>query len=201
MKIAFKRERALMLAHRQGILRAADVAPLGISASYLSKLSDQGYLQRVGRGLFSVPEPEFTEHRSLVEAAAYAPKAIVCLLSALAFHGIGTQLPYAVWLAIGLKDRPPQVPTAPVEIVRMGPRFLREGVKTYRIEGVPVCVTSPAKTVADCFKYRSRVGMDVALEALREGLRSRRFTSDELYYYAKLDRVWNILRPYAEAIS
>jgi|SRR5579884_565204 len=200
MKMAVKRERTLELAHRQGILRAADVVPLGISASYLSKLSEKGYLQRVGRGLFSAPDPEFTEHRSLVEAAAYAPKAIVCLLSALAFHGIGTQLPHAVWLAIGLKDRPPRVPTAPVEVVRMGLRFLYEGVETYKIEGIPVRITSPAKTIVDCFKYRSRVGMDVALEALREGLRDRRFTSDELYYYAKLDRVWNIVKPYAEAI-
>jgi predicted transcriptional regulator of viral defense system len=201
MRTAIKRQQVLDLARKTGVIRAADVLPMGVTGGYLSDLAKNGYLHRLGRGLFSLPDSPYTEYRSLVEAAAYAPKAVVCLLSALAFHGIGTQLPHAVWLAIGRKDRAPQVPTVAVEIVRMAPRFLEDGVQTHLIEGVSVRITSAVRTVVDCFKYRSRVGSDVAIEALRDGFRNRRFTADELYHYARLERVWNVLKPYAEAVA
>ncbi len=126
---------------------------------------------------------------------------MICLLSALGFHGIGSQLPHEVWIAVGAKARAPVVPQVALRVVRFSAASLRYGVETHRIQGVEVRVTSPAKTIADCFKYRSKVGLDVALEALKEGQRDRRFATDELWRAAEVCRVQTVIRPYLEALA
>ena len=189
------------LAAKQGVFRAADVRPLGISAGYLYDLSQAGHLVHLGRGMFALPDYPFTEHHNLVEAARYAPGAVVCLLSALRFHGLGTQSPHAVWLAIGNKARVPRVPTVDVQPVRMSPATLTEGVETHILEGIQMHIFSAAKTVADCFKFRSTVGLDVAIEALKDGLDRHVFQPSDLYVPAVTNRVWTVARPYLEAFQ
>jgi len=191
-----------LLAHvqRHGIIRARDLDPLGIPRSTLKRLTDRGEIERLGRGLYTVPGAIESEHRSLLEASKRVPSGVVCLLSALQFHEIGTQMPFEVWMAIGNKDRLPRPERLPLRIVRFSEVSLAHGVVSHRIEGVRVRITSPAKTVVDCFKYRHKIGLEVALEALREGWQDRRFSIDELWAAAHLCRVQSVLRPYLEAI-
>jgi len=191
----------LQIASRKGVIRASDVSPLGVSPNYLYDLASQGLLTQVARGLFTMPRYRATEHHGLVEVAAYAPAAVICLLSALQFHGTGTQMPHAVWIAIPHRGRVPHVTTAPIEVVRMNAVSLSAGVQEHVLEGVPVRVFSPAKTVADCFKYRSSVGLDVAIEALKQSLRDGVVTPADLHQYAVIDRVWENMRPYVEALQ
>lgn len=191
----------LSAADTKGVFRASDVASLGVSAQYLNYLARRGDLRRVGRGLFTRPDHSPTEHHSLVAVAAHTPGSVVCLLSALQFHAIGTQMPHAVWLAIRNKARVPHVPTMPVQVVRMSPASLAGGVETHYLEGVPVRIFSAAKTIADCFKFRSTVGLDVALEALKEGLAARKVSPAEIYPFAVIDRVWEVMQPYLEAVQ
>jgi predicted transcriptional regulator of viral defense system len=148
-----------------------------------------------------LPEADVTEHVSLVEASLRVPHAVVCLLSALRFHGVGTQNPHEVWLAIGHKARKPAASQLPLRFVRFSGDALSKGVEIHEIQGVPVPIYSPAKTLADCFKFRNKIGLDVAIEALRDGWRRRRFTMDELWGYARMDRVSNVIRPYLEALE
>lgn len=182
------------------MIRARDLEPLGIPRSTLKRLADRGEIERLGRGLYSLPGAIESEHRTLLEASKRVPHGVVCLLSALQFHEIGTQMPFEVWMAIGTKDRLPQPEGLPLRIVRFSETSLAHGVITHTIEGVRVRITSPAKTVADCFKYRHKIGLEVALEALREGWRDRRFTMDELWAAARVCRIQNVLRPYLEAM-
>jgi predicted transcriptional regulator of viral defense system len=193
--------RVLALARQKGILRPKDLAALGISHNYLYWLATTGRVVRVGRGLYALPESTLGTNQSLIEVASRHPKGVICLLSALAFHGVGTQMPPAVWLALGQMDRAPTEDSTPLIIVRMASKLLEDGVDVHVIDGVPVRVTSLAKTLADCFKFRSKVGSDAAIEALRDALRRQLVSSDELYRFAVTDRVWNVMRPYAEAIS
>ena len=154
----------------------------------------------MGRGICAHSDFSPTEHHGLAVAAAQVPSAVVCLLSALQFHRLTTQAPFEVWLAVGGKARKPASTDSVVRIVRFSDRALTEGVEVHRIEGVPVRVTSIARTVADCFKYRNKIGLDVALEALKEYRRSRRSTND-LVRAARIVRVENVMRPYPEAIA
>jgi predicted transcriptional regulator of viral defense system len=158
-----------------------------------------GQLQQVARGLYAPAGFEATEHHSLAAAAALVPQGVICLLSALQFHGVGTQAPFEVWIAIGTKARKPTITDPPLRIVRFSDRALHEGVEARTIEGVPVRVTTAARTVADCFKYRNKIGLDVALEALREYRRARR-SMDDLARAARVVRVANVMRPYLEAV-
>jgi predicted transcriptional regulator of viral defense system len=155
----------------------------------------------VGRGLYTARSAKVTQHHTLVEAATRVPRGIVCLLSALRFHGITTQNPHEVWLAIGVKTRKPVADWPPLRIVRFSGVALAYGVEKHVIEGVEVRITSRAKTVADCFKYRNKIGLDVALEALREYMRSKRRSVDELVRAAEVCRVSNVLRPYLEGVA
>lgn len=184
-----------------GVLRPRDLVPHGISRTYLSRLCAAGKLRRIARGLYVLPDSEVTEHHSLVEACKRVPKGVVCLLSALRYHELTTQAPFEVWLAIGEKSWRPRVEFPPLRIVRFSQPALEAGVNKYEIEGVAVRVYIPAKTVADCFKYRNKIGLDVAIEALRECLRSRRCTMDDLWQYAKICRVQNVMRPYLESLA
>ena len=183
----------------RGLARTRDLEATGASRLAIRRMLGAGQLRQVARGLYAPAGFEATEHHGLAAAAALVPEGVVCLLSALQFHGLGTQAPHEVWLAIGTKARKPTVTDPPLRIVRFSERALREGVETRTIEGVMVRVTTTARTVADCFKYRNKIGLDVALEALREYRRARR-SIDDLTRAAQVVRVANVMRPYLEAV-
>ena len=186
---------------RQGVFRPRDVEADGFSRTRLERMAQAGEIERVGRGLYVPTGTKVTEHHTLVEAAVRVPHGIVCLLSALRFHGIGTQSPHEVWLAIDVKAWKPVVDSPPLRLVRFSGPALAFGVGRHELEGVPVRITSREKTVADCFKYRNKIGLDVALEALREYLRSRKRSVDELVRAAKVCRVSRVMQPYLEALA
>ena len=194
-------DKILDLVRKAGVLRPRDLDAYSIPRTYLSRLVSAGKLQRIGRGLYVLPGRNVSEHRSLAEVCKRVPKGVVCLLSALRYHELTTQAPFEVWLAIGEKAWRPRVDYPPLRIVRFSSAALESGIEEYQVEGVTVPVFTPAKTVADCFKYRNKIGLDVAIEALRECWRSQRCTMDELWKYAKVCRVQNILRPYLESIA
>lgn len=160
----------------------------------------QGLLVRSGRGLYRPADAAITEFHTFAEAAKRAPRGVICLLSALRFHEIGTQSPFEVWMAIGEKDRRPVSDSPRLRIVRFSKQSLDFGQTTHDVEGVPLRVFSVAKTVADCFKYRNKIGLDVALEALRESIRTRKATVSDLWLAAKVCRVANVMKPYMEAL-
>ncbi|WP_241286810.1 type IV toxin-antitoxin system AbiEi family antitoxin domain-containing protein [Pseudomonas aeruginosa] len=191
----------LDLARAQGLLRPRDLAALGLPRVALTRLVRRGQLVRVGRGLYALPDQPVSEHASFAEVARKHPRGIVCLLSALRFYNLTTQSPFEVWLAIPNKARAPRMDYPPLRIVRFSGPALTEGIEAHMVDGVPVRITGVAKTVADCFKYRNKIGLDVALEALREAWREKRVSTDELWRYAELCRVANVMRPYLESIT
>lgn len=191
----------LDLARRQGLIRPRDVEGRGFSRMALSALVRQGKLIRLCRGLYSLPDRPVSEHATLAEVASKHPGVLVCLLSALQFHGLTTQSPFEVWVAIPNKARAPKMGYPPLRIVRFSGDALTEGVEEHLVDGITVRVTSVAKTVADCFKYRNKIGLDVALEAMREAWNARRVKMDELWHCAQVCRVANVMRPYLEALT
>ena len=190
----------LDLAAEHELIRPRDLTERGLATVALTRLVRQGRLQRVGRGLYALPDRPVSEHNTLAEVARKHPQAIVCLLSALRFHDLTTQSPFEVWLAIPNKARAPKMDYPPLRIVRFSGEALNAGVEDHVIDGVPVRVTSVARTVADCFKFRNKIGLDVALEALQEAWRAKRVSMDELWRYATLCRVTNVMRPYMESL-
>jgi predicted transcriptional regulator of viral defense system len=194
-------DRVLELARKMGIVRPRDLKALGIAQGYLWRIHRRGLLERVGRGLYAAKDGSATENHSLVEAAKRVPHAVVCLISALSFHELTTQIPHEVWLAIGPKARGPKPNGLSLHIVRFSGKAMTSGIEEHRIEGVTVQIYNPAKTVADCFKYRNKIGLDVAIEALRDCRRRRRATVDDLWRYAKVCRVANVMRPYLEVLA
>jgi len=194
-------ERVLALARNASLLRARDVAALSLPTIILSRLVKDGRLRRVGRGVYARPDFPMSEHISLAEVTLRVPRGVICLLSALRVHGLGTQAPHQVWLAIPQNSPTPRVDHPSLRPVRMSGRALSEGVQSMRIDGLDVPVFNPAKTIADCFKYRNKIGIDVALEALRDGWEQRKVSMDELSYYADIDRVSNVMRPYMESVT
>ena len=191
----------LALAERQPLLRARDLTAQALPTVVLSRLVAAGKLERVARGVYSLPGRALSEHRSLAEVALRAPRGVVCLLSALRVHGIGTQAPFEVWLAIPPHTPTPRLDQPSLRVVRMSGPALTEGVEPIDIDGVRVPVFNANKTVADCFKYRNKIGVDVALEALRDGWAQRKLTMDALWHYATMNRVANVMRPYLESIT
>lgn len=196
-----KRDRVLKLFQSMEIVRPRDVEAIGISGSYLNWLHNQGILERPNRGLYTLQDSEPSEFRSIAEACKLSPNATVCLLSALRIHDLTTQSPFEVWLAIGEKDRKPLIGYPPTRIVRFSGEARVFGIEQRKLEGVIISVFSPAKTIADCFKYRNKIGLDVAIEALKDCRRSRKATMDELWEAAKVCRMANVMRPYLEAIA
>lgn len=191
----------LALAERQPLLRARDLTAQALPTVVLSRLVAAGKLERVARGVYSLPGRALSEHRSLAEVALRAPRGVVCLLSALRVHGIGTQAPFEVWLAIPPHTPTPRLDQPSLRVVRMSGPALTEGVEPIDIDGVRVPVFNANKTVADCFKYRNKIGVDVALEALRDGWAQRKLTMDALWHYAAVNRVANVMRPYLESVT
>jgi predicted transcriptional regulator of viral defense system len=196
-----KRERILKLVARKGILRPRDLDQVGISREYLNKLYAEGDLDRPSRGLYVLSDAEPTEARALAEACNRIPNGRVCLLSALQFHELTTQAPFEVWLAIGEKARLPKIDYPPIRISRFSSESLAFGVETHKVEGVTIHVYSPAKTVADCFKYRNKIGIDVAIEALRDCWQQNKATMDDLWKAAKVCRMSNVMRAYLEMLT
>ena len=185
----------------KALLRPSDAVAHGRSRQYLAQLARKGLLHKVARGLYALPQRQASEFASLAEIASKYPQVQVCLLSALAFHGLTTQAPFEVWIAVGNKARAPRPDYPPLRIVRFSGAALSEGVEVHDIEGIAVQVTSVAKTIADCFKYRNKIGLDVALEALKEAWHTKRVTMDELWHFGKICRVHNVMRPYLEGLS
>ncbi len=196
-----KTQQVLELAREVGVVRAKDIAEKGIHREYINRLEQQGLLIRSGRGIYTFADAEITESHTLAETSKRVPHGVICLLSALSFYELTTQAPHEVWLAINQKARPPKDELLPLRVVYMSGKALQEGIEEHHIEGVPVRVYSIAKTVADCFKFRNKIGLDVALEALRECWRKRRCTMDEIWHYAKICRVQNVILPYLESLE
>lgn len=193
--------RTLKLAARRGLLRARDLDNLEIPRTTLSRLVDSGRLEKISRGLYALPDRPLSENHQLAELAVRCPQGVYCLLTALRFHQLTTQNPHELWLALPNKAHSPRVDYPPVRIIRYSGSALNKGVEIHTVDGVQVRVYSVAKTVADCFKHRHKIGLDVALEALRESRRDNRVTSDEIWRYAKICRVTNVMRPYLESMT
>ena len=194
-------ERVLTLARKQKVLRIKDLTAQGIHPEPLRRLLQKGVLTRSTRGVYHLTEGEFSEKLGLAEVAKRVPQGVFCLLTALQFHNIGTQQPHEVWLAVAREAWKPKLDYPRLRVMRFSGKALTEGIEKHTIEGVPAQVTTPAKTVADCFKYRNKVGLDVALEALRECWRARKTTMDEFWKCAKVCRVSNVMRPYLESLQ
>jgi len=186
---------------RKGPVRARDLDHAGIPRAYLRRLCDRGLLERVDRGLYRLADAPATELASLAEVAARVPNAVVCLLSALQVHGLTTEAPRAVWVLIDRHARTPKLNSPRIEVVRASGRAREHGVETRTIEGTRVRLTTPAKTVADCFRYRRHVGLETALAALRDYLRAYPGGMDALVEAARADRVHARMRPYIEALA
>jgi predicted transcriptional regulator of viral defense system len=196
-----KTEQLLTLVRRRGAIRSSDLSAHGIPRMCLRRLYAQGILDRPTRGLYVLADAEPTEHQSLVEACKRVPHGVVCLLSALRFHGLTTQAPFEVWLAIDEKARRPKLDYPPLRVVRFSRAGLTAGVETHNLQGVTVRVTNPPRTVVDCFKYRNKIGLDVALEALRDCWQRKKTTMDELHRTAQAFRMSNVMRPYLESLT
>jgi predicted transcriptional regulator of viral defense system len=191
----------LDLARQQQVLRAADVRARGWSPQLLQSLHQAGKLQRVARGLYSLPDAEITEHQTLIEVCQLVPKAVLCLLSALQYHGIGTQMPNEVWVALPEATQTPALAYPRLRVSRLRGEAYSQGIQIVTDHGAPIRVYSVAKTVTDCFKFRNKIGLDVALEALKESWHSRKVTMAELNHFAKINRVERVMQPYLEAVA
>ncbi len=185
---------------KHGLVRPREIGAIGLPRGYLVRLHRQGKLNRPGRGIYTLPDANVTEHHSYAAVAKRVPEAVICLLSALAFHEITTQSPASVWIALRKGARTPAVVSPTLRIVRLSGPSQTEGIEDHKIEGVHVRVYSAAKTVADCFKFRNKIGLDVAIEALKDCLRQKKASINEIYRHAKICRVSNVLRPYMEAL-
>lgn len=195
-----QRTHALDLLKARGMLRLREFVAEGIGPETLARLVREGAVARPARGLYQLPDAQVEAAHTLAEAAALVPKGIVCLTSALQYHELTLQMPTAVWMAIERTAWRPKIDYPRIRFVRFTGDSLTDGVARHRIEGVEVPITDPARTIVDCFRYRAKVGLDVAMEGLREGLRRRRCTPDELWRYARKARVWSVMRPYVEAM-
>jgi len=192
--------RTLALLRRSGVMRLRDFQKSGIAKAAVLRLAEAGQLERIGRGLYALPGREVSESEALVQVAKRVPGGVACLLTALVFHNLTDQNPSKVWLAIDRKAREPQLDWPPLEVVWWSSKLLAFGVMEKTIGGVPVKVTTPAKTVADCLKYRNKIGTDVAIQAIRDYRRSRR-SVDDLFEAARVCRVERTLRTYMEAMT
>jgi predicted transcriptional regulator of viral defense system len=196
-----RKQQILQLADASGIIQAKDVEAAGVSRNYLYEMRKDGLLEKISAGLYTLPNAPATENSTMAEIAKRNPHAVVCLISALIYHGLTTQLSPDIWLAVPKSSRKPNIKYPPINLTYVSEPAYSFGIQEHIINGVPIKIYSPAKTIADCFKFRSKVGLDVAIEALRDARRSRKATIDELVEAAKVDRVLKIISPYMEAIA
>jgi predicted transcriptional regulator of viral defense system len=189
------------LAQAQPAVSARELIAAGVPARVLSRTAASGALRRVGRGLYTGSQASPSAHQSVIEVTKQTPKAVVCLLSALEIHEVGVQAPHQVWIALPAGTNAPRGTATAVRVTRFSGAAFSEGIETVLIDGAPVRVYTLAKTITDCFKLRNKVGLDVALEALREAWQARKVTMDDLAFYADINRMNNVMRPYLEALT
>jgi predicted transcriptional regulator of viral defense system len=200
MKIRAK-EPAIEIIRRMGIVRPADLEIFGITRARLYSLVQKGLVERCGRGIYVARNHALTAEHVLAQAAKLVPSGVLCMLTALRFHGLTTQSPAEVWIALQEKARKPRLDYPRLRIVRFSGAALTEGIEAHSVEGVNIRVYSAAKTVADCFKFRNKIGIDVAVEALRDFSRMHRGGATELARFARICRVTRVMQPYLDAIA
>lgn len=196
-----QREQALSLLQSRGMMRLREFDEAGITAATVSRLKQDGAIVRLARGLYQLADVDLDQQHTLAEVAKLIPKGVVCLTSALAFHGLTDQLPARVWVALGKKDWRPRIAYPPVRIVRFPPELLATDVEHHAIEDIPVPIFGVAKTIADLFRYRRTVGEAVAVEGLREALRQRKATPAEIARFAEQARIWKVMQPYLTTLT
>ena len=194
-------EYVLQLLRQKGWLRASDLASAGVPRVVLTRMTASGQLERAARGLYRLPDSLGSEHQGLTAVATKVPQAVFCLLSALQFLGLTTQLPWQVWIAMPRGSHAPRIDHPPIKMVQFTGEAYSEGIESHLRDQVALRVYSVAKTVADCFKHRNKIGLDVALEALKDARSQQKASADELWRYAKVCRVANVMRPYLEALA
>lgn len=194
-------QRILDLARQKGMLRPGDLQEVGAARMMLTRMTASGQLEKVGRGLYRLPGTNASEHETLTSVAARVPQAVFCLLTALQFHGLTTQLPRQVWIAMPRGSHVPKLDYPPLKMVQFTGEAYIEGVEVFERDRVALRVYGIAKTVADCFKHRNKIGLDVAMEALRDARSQKKASADDLWHFAKICRVANVMRPYLEAIE
>ena len=194
-------QRILDLASQRGLLRASDLDAIGSPRVILTRMTAAGLLERIGRGLYRLPGTQVTEFESLALVATRVPQAVFCLLTALQFHGLTTQLPRQVWIAMPRGSHVPRIAYPPIKMVQFTGEAYTAGIEEVERDGVTLRVYGVAKTVADCFKHRNKIGLDVALEALKDAWRSRKVTMAGLSHFAKINRVERVMQPYLEAVT
>ncbi len=194
-------QRVLEMANQKGLLRASDLDAIEAPRVVLTRLTSAGLLDRIGRGLYRLPAHQGSEHEGMATIAAKVPQAVFCLLTALQFHELTTQLPRQIWIAMPRGSHAPRIDYPPVKMVQMTGDAYTAGVEEHVRDGVTLRVYGAAKTVVDCFKHRNKIGVDVALEALKDVRTKRKASVDELWQYAKICRVANVMRPYLEAVE
>ncbi|MEZ0374914.1 MAG: type IV toxin-antitoxin system AbiEi family antitoxin domain-containing protein [Candidatus Sericytochromatia bacterium] len=195
-----KLQQVLALLEHQPLLRPRDLKRAGLPPEYLSYLYHQQRLAKIGRGLYALPDQAVDEHYSQLEVAKRVPDGVLCLLSALEFHGLTTQNPFDIWLALPAGRRSPKLENLSVRFFHFAPEAYRSGIETHTIQSIDLKVYSVSKTIVDCFKFRNQIGLDVALEALKEAMSKKRFSQDELWKYARICRMTTVMRPYLEAL-
>ncbi|MCC6446018.1 MAG: type IV toxin-antitoxin system AbiEi family antitoxin domain-containing protein [Armatimonadetes bacterium] len=193
-------QQVLDLVRQRGMVRACDLTAVGLSPTHLQRLYEQGLLLRSGRGIYLPADAELDENDTLTEVALRVPAGVLCLLTALQFHRLTTQLPHQVWVALPPRAHTPRLDYPPLRVVRLSGEALTAGIEEHASGKGTLRLYGPAKTVADCFKFRHKIGLDVALEALQDGWRKQRFTMDALWHYARVCRVANVMRPYVESL-
>jgi predicted transcriptional regulator of viral defense system len=204
-----QQDRAISLLREHGIARLSELTGAGITAATISRMVEKGLVLRLGRGLYQLSDAPLDVNHSLAEAAKRVPNGVVCLVSALAFHQLTDTTPRSVWMAIGPKDRRPAVTYPPLQIVRFRDKMLDDGVDAYRIEGVTVRIYDVPKTIVDLFRYRQAAGrryktspgLNLALEGLREALRTRKTSPAQIAEYAADAGIWKVVEPYLQAMT
>jgi predicted transcriptional regulator of viral defense system len=195
-----QKERALHLLKAKGMLRLKDFIDKNIESVTLARLVRDGQVVRPARGLYQLPDTPVDAAHVLAEAATLIPKGIVCLVSALQYHGLTLQMPSTIWMAIGRTAWRPTISYPPIRFVRFSGWAITDGIERYAIQSRKVSITNPARTIVDCFRYRNKIGIDIAMEGLRTGIRQKKCTPDELWQYGKKARIWTIMRPYVETV-
>lgn len=193
--------RVLNLARKKGVFRATDADKMGIPRIVISRLFTKGKLERIGRGVYRLPNLTPSENEGLILVATRVPQAVICLLSALQYHGLTTQLPRQIWIAMPRGSHVPKLDYPPVRMIQVSGEAYTAGIEVQEHEQVKIPIYNVAKTIADCFKHRNKIGIDVALEALKDARRQNRASMTEIWKYAKICRVTNVMRPYMEALE
>lgn len=201
MQNATQTERVLAMASQKGMLRPSDLNEAGLARVVLTRLTATGQLEKVGRGLYRLPQTQASEFESLITIAIKVPQAVFCLLTALQFHGLTTQLPRQIWIAMPRGSHTPTIDYPPVKMVQFTGAAYAEGVEVVERDQVKLKVYGVAKTIADCFKQRNKIGIDVALEALKDARAQKKVSANDLWHFAKVCRVANVMRPYLEALE